>query len=74
MEIEVSDPDLVEDLISFLRRARYQAEAREYGTLAVEAPASVPEGLARLSLEESLAAWQARHPGVRVRRRPAHDL
>jgi hypothetical protein len=74
MRVELSDPDLVDDLVTFLRSARYEAEHTDEGTLAVRPPASVPEELAEIALEESLAAWQTLHPGVRVRRRCAYDL
>lgn len=74
MNVELSDPTLADDLVAFLRQARYEAESADPRTLAVEVPASVPEELARLALEESLAAWQTLHPGVRARRRAAYDL
>lgn len=74
MRVELSDPDLVDDLVAFLRSARYEAEQTDGGTLAVRPPASVPEQLAQMALEESLAAWQTLHPGVRVRRRCVYDL
>lgn len=74
MDVALSDPSLAKDLTEFLRSVQYRAEQNESGTLAVEAPATVPEELARLALEESLAAWQSRHPGVSVRRLAAYDL
>ena len=74
MRVELSDPTLVDDLVSFLRNARYEAEQADGQTLSVEPPASVPQELAKIALEESLAAWQTLHPGVRVRRRCAYDL
>jgi hypothetical protein len=74
MDVELSDPALANDLTEFLRSVQYRAEQNGGGTLAVEAPETVPEELARLALEESLAAWQSRHPGVSVRRRATYDL
>lgn len=74
MKVELSDPTLAGDLIAFLRSARYEAAHADGGVVAVEAPATIPDELARLALEESLAAWQTLHPGVRVRRRCAYDL
>jgi hypothetical protein len=74
MRVEVSDPGLADDLVSFLRRARCQAEHAGGGTLAVSLPGSAPEVAARLELEAYLTAWQSLHPGVRARRRPAYDL
>ena len=74
MNVEISDPSLADDLVSFLRRARCEAEHEEDGALAVSLPAAVPEPVARLELEAYLTAWQSLHPGVRARRRPAYDL
>lgn len=74
MKVELSDPSLADDLISFLRRARCEAEQAERGTLAVTLPDSLPEEAARLELEAYLTAWQTLHPGVRARRRAAYDL
>lgn len=74
MEVEVSDPSLADELVAFLRDARYAAIRADRGTLAVEAPASIPDELARMALEESLAAWQSLHPGVRARRRASFDI
>ena len=74
MKGEISDPSLAEDLISFLRRARCEAEHEEGGELAVRMPGALPEVAARLELEAYLTAWQSLHPGVRARRRPAYDL
>ena len=74
MKVEISDPSLAEDLISFLRRARCEAEHEEGGELAVRMPGALPEVAARLELEAYLTAWQSLHPGVRARRRPAYVL
>lgn len=74
MNVELSDPTLAGDLIAFLRDVRYKAEQTAGGTVAVEAPSTIPEELAPLALEESLAAWQTLHPGVSVRRRCTYDL
>ena len=74
MKVEISHPSLADDLVSFLRRARCEAEHEEDGALAVSLSAAVPEPAARLELEAYLTAWQTLHPGVRARRRPAYDL
>ena len=74
MDVELSDPTLVGDLIAFLRAARSKADQAQGGTIAVEAPKTIPGELARLALEQSLAAWQTLHPGVSVRRRCTYDL
>ena len=74
MKVEISDPSFADDLVSFLRRARCEAEHEEGGELAVRMPGALPEAAARLELEAYLTAWQRLHPGVRARRRPAYDL
>jgi hypothetical protein len=74
MKVEISDPSLADDLLSFLRRAHCEAEHAGSGTLAVSLPASIPEEAARLELEAYLMAWRTLHPGVRARRRPVYDL
>jgi hypothetical protein len=74
MKVEISDPSFADDLVSFLRRARCEAEHEEGGELAVRMPGALPEVAARLELEAYLTAWQSLHPGVRARRRPAYDL
>jgi hypothetical protein len=74
VKVEISDPTLADDLVSFLRRTRCEAERADADVLAVSLPESVPEETARLELEAYLAAWQSLHPGVQARRRPAYDL
>lgn len=74
MTVEVSDPELVDDLVGFLRRARCSAERSGPETVTVSLADSPSEDLARRELEAYLAAWQTLHPNVRVRRRPAYDL
>jgi hypothetical protein len=74
MNVELSDPALADDLVTFLRRAECAAARNGGHTLQVTMPDDVPEEAARLELEAYLQAWQALHPGVRVRRRPAYDL
>jgi hypothetical protein len=74
MNVELSDPRLADDLLSYLRRAECQVEAEGGGLLAVTLPGSLPEEAARRQLEAYLRAWQALHPGVRARRRAAYDL
>lgn len=74
MRVELSDPSLADDLVSFLRGAQCRAERAGAGALAVDLPDSLPPEAARLELEAYLAVWQTQHPGVRARRRAAYDL
>lgn len=74
MHVELSDPTFADELVAFLRRAECEVERNGGGTLHVIMPDDVPEEAARLELEAYLQAWQALHPGVRARRRPAYDL
>jgi hypothetical protein len=66
MEIEVSDPNLVGDLVAFLRHA--ECEAEQVGERAVVAtlPRAIgPEAERELSLY--LLAWQAMNPNASAR-------
>jgi hypothetical protein len=74
MDVELSDPTLADDLVAFLGRAVCEAKQNGGGLLEVRMSSSLPEEAARLELESYLQTWAARHPGVRVRRRPAYDL
>lgn len=74
MRVELSDPSLADDLVSYLRRAQCRAERADGGVLAVDLPDSLPAEVARLELEAYLQVWQTLHPGVHARRRAAYDL
>ncbi|MGH3033675.1 MAG: hypothetical protein ACRDON_03850 [Gaiellaceae bacterium] len=74
MKVEISDSELVDDLLGFLRRARCSAERSGPETLTVSLADAPSEDLARRELEAYLAAWQTIHPDVRVRRLAEYDL
>jgi hypothetical protein len=74
VKVEVSNPELVDDLVSFLRRARCSAERSGRETLTVSLVDAPSEDLARRELEAYLATWQTIHPGVRARRLAEYDL
>lgn len=67
MEIEVSHPALVEDLLEFLRSS--SCKARRCGGQRVDVHAGWPlrEGGQR-HLDLYLAAWEAKNPGARAAR------
>lgn len=74
MIIEISDPSRADDLVAFLRAARCDAEHAGSTKISVSLGDAPSEQAARRELELYLAAWQARHPGVRARRKPRYDL
>jgi hypothetical protein len=66
MEIEVSDPNLVGDLVAFLRHAECLAEQVGEKTVVATVPRALgPEAERELALY--LAAWQAMNPGATAR-------
>ena len=68
MNIQLSNPSLVPDLIEFLRRAAGIAlETESRGAMVrVDAPAAIEPTRARRHLVLYVAAWQGLHPGVRI--------
>ena len=73
MRVDISDPALAGDLVTFLQRACCEASVTEEGAIEVAMP-SVPDDAARLELDAYLQAWQALRPGATARRRCAYDL
>jgi len=66
MEIEVSDPSLVGDLLAFLDHAECQAEQASEKTVVATLPRALgPEAERELSLY--LLVWQAMNPGALAR-------
>jgi hypothetical protein len=66
MEIEVSDPNAVGDLVAFLRHAECQAEQVGDRTVIATIPRAIgPEAERELSLY--LLAWQAMNPNASAR-------
>jgi hypothetical protein len=72
--IEISDPAAGADLVAFLQAARCEAEQAGPRRINASLPDAPSEHEARRKLELYLAAWQARHPGMRARRKPRYDL
>lgn len=74
MIVEISDAECLDDLVAFLRWASCDAERVGKRTISVSLPDAPGDDAARRELELYLAAWQARHPGVRAVRKPRYDL
>jgi hypothetical protein len=72
--IEISDPAAGDDLVAFLKAARCEAEQAGPRRINASFPDAPSEQAAQQKLELYLAAWQARHPGMRARRMPRYDL
>jgi hypothetical protein len=65
MFIEISDPDLTEELIDFLRARDYLA-VEERGQVVAVPINAVNASADRRRGERDLVDWRARHPGVRA--------
>jgi hypothetical protein len=63
MRIHVQ-PEAVEDLLEFLRRANCKAEVAPDGSVIVEVPDAFGDEQARMELELYLKAWQVSHPDI----------
>jgi len=72
--IEISDPAAGDDLVAFLQAARFEAEQAGPRRVSASFPDAPSEQAAQWKLELYLAAWQARHPSMRARRKPRYDL
>jgi hypothetical protein len=68
MKIRLSDPELVDDLLAFLRGKHCVAEQLSDGTLEVSLPEATRQDAAALELDLYLRAWEAGHRGARVSR------
>ena len=64
MEVKVSDPAFVYDLVCSLKQAAYVATALDSNTVLVRAPETSTIEQARTHLAFYLVNWRARHPGV----------
>lgn len=68
MKIRLSDPSLVDDLLTYLRAKQCVVESESADTLDVELPEVVRGDAAALELDLYLRVFEATHPGVRVTR------
>jgi hypothetical protein len=64
VEVKVSDPAFVYDLICSLKSASYSAAQLTTNTIVVRMPDRSNGEAARRQLGCYLANWRARHPGV----------
>ena len=70
MEVTLTRPALVPELIEFLSRASCVAVQTHSGTIEVELPYTTDDDRARLDLRLYLAAWQGLHPEVKAELKP----
>jgi hypothetical protein len=70
VRVRVSDRELVDDLLDFLRRRECAAERVESTTDVVEVspPHTLHEHQAEMELDLLLRVWEALHPGATVER------
>ena len=64
MLVRISDPNLIGDLVRFLRRHDYLAAQRGGATVEVAPINSVSARADRKRLRRDLAQWQSEHPDV----------
>jgi hypothetical protein len=64
VRVHVSNPALVEDLVSTFRRWSCNAERVDEQTIFVSIPRSFSEEGARRELDLYLRVWEATHPGA----------
>jgi hypothetical protein len=64
VQVRVSDPAFVYDLLYSLKQAEYAAAQTSSDTLEVRVPSAPTPEKARLQLACYLANWRARHRGV----------
>jgi hypothetical protein len=73
VEVEVTNPKLVDELAEALRRFEFTVARTGPASLTVRLDPTPPgvaeiEGAAELELDLYLKGWEATHPGVRVAR------
>jgi hypothetical protein len=68
MKIRLSDPALVDDLLTFLSARQCIAEQTSEETLDVALPEAARSDAAALELDLYLRVWEVTHPGVIVQR------
>lgn len=64
MRVQVSDPRLLHDLLSYLRDCGCVAEQASPNEAHVSLPAALGEREARMELGVYVTAWRIRHEGV----------
>ena len=69
MQVQLSEPSLVDDLLPFLRKLQCVVVADAAGTISVTIPDLVPED-ARVELGIYLGVWRVMHPDVQIRLLP----
>lgn len=66
VQLRVSDPALVEDLLRFFRKRESSAERVDEDTVEVSILHILDERQARLELDLYLRVWQALHPNTDI--------
>ena len=66
VQLRVSDPALVDDLLRFFRKRESTAERLDDATVEVSILHVLDERQGRLELDLYLRVWQALHPGADV--------
>ena len=68
VRVEVSDPNLVEDLLESLRNAQCDVVRRDASTIEVRFGWPLEDDASRYELDGYLRVWEAMHPNSRATR------
>jgi hypothetical protein len=68
LQVHLSDPSLLGDLVEFLQRCGCVAHAKDSHAAFVALPDSLPENAAELELDAYLCVFETLHPGARAQR------
>ncbi len=68
MQVHVSDPSLVDDLVEELARWRCKVEPVDVDIVSVDLPILMTPRRPEVELDLYLGVWEATHPGSRARR------
>jgi hypothetical protein len=66
MNLCLTDPELMPDLLAFLRRVHCVAEQTGADTVEVSLPEALDDDQARMEIDLYLWAWRLIHPGTDV--------
>jgi hypothetical protein len=64
MQVRLSDPRLVVDLLAFLERAEYRALQVGPAVVEIDPSHELDGGIAGALTDRTLRAWSLQHPGV----------
>ncbi len=72
IQLRLNEPELVDDLLDYLRRRECAGTVVKRGVIDVALPHELDEKQAWMELDLYLRVWQSLHPGTRVETLGAH--